>query len=482
MFKRLKLQSNQWMILVLLIMWALLLLYVNMPWLGHHDANGVWLGSAARNLLMYGPSKIGLVPLLNRAPIPPDVPNYYPHHPPFVVWLTALLELFFGVSEMSARMASIFPTIISVAAFYVMCRRLYNAKMGLLCAILYAFTPMLVYFGRSPDHEPLSLAILMIFGAVYINWVRKPTNQRWWVLVALVIAGAWTSWACVFFIGAFCFFGLWVVQPKQRLRLISLGVITLVAVIVLLAYYRAAYPETFNDLALAFNLRTGTSANDTGTFTLTQFIVETVVHIVAGSTLALCILCIIGFILALRVKNRLQQTTILALTLASLAYIIIFRNASYAHDYYKIYLIPFMAIAAAYAVITASRNPRIWRFAQPALTSLFIISSLWAIVIVNSWYAKTRDDILIHIADYVATNTNPSDTVLTNLFYNPTLEYYAFRKMAWEVKPEAVPAKAAGNVPTVYFNCPWLDAPDAEKPKTTADALAGCQFTKIPNG
>ncbi len=482
MFKRWKLQSNQWMILVLTIMWALLLLYVNMPWLGHHDANGVWLGSAARNLLIYGPSQIGLVPLLNRAPVPPDLPNYYIHHPPFVVWLTALLELFFGVSEMSARMASIFPTMISVAAFYVMCRRLYNAKMGILCSILYAFTPMLVYFGRSPDHEPLSLAILTIFGAVYINWVRKPTNQRWWILVALVIAGAWTSWACVFFIGAFCFFGLWAVQPNQRLRLISLGVIALVAVVILLGYYRAAYPETFNDLALAFNLRTSTIAGDIETFTFVEFLTETAVHILAGSTLALCILSVIGFIPALRVKNRLQQTTILALTVSSLAYILIFRNASYAHDYYKIYLIPFMAITAAYAVITASRNPRIWRFAQPALTSLFILSSLWAIVIVNSWYAKTRDDLVLHVADYIAANTHKTDTVLTNIFDNPTLEYYAFRKMVYNVTPEQITTQAVGKAPAVYFYCPWIDVPETEQPKSTAEALAACQFTKIPSG
>jgi len=62
MFNRLKIQPNQWMILVLAVMWALLLLYVNMPWLGHHDPNGVWLGSAARNLLIYGPAKLALSP------------------------------------------------------------------------------------------------------------------------------------------------------------------------------------------------------------------------------------------------------------------------------------------------------------------------------------------------------------------------------------------------------------------------------------
>ncbi|MBA3873436.1 MAG: glycosyltransferase family 39 protein [Anaerolineae bacterium] len=480
MFKRLKLHSNQWMILVLVVMWALLLLYVNMPWLGHHDANGVWLGSAARNLLIYGPSQIGLVPLLNRAPIPPDLPNYYVHHPPLIVWTTAGFDLLFGMAEMSARLVSVFSTLISIAAFYVMCRRLYDAGSGLVCAILYAFTPMMIYFGRMPDHEPMSLAFLMLFGAVYVNWVRVPTPRRWWWLAVLVIAAIWTSWACVFVIGAFCFFGLWTVRPKQRLALIGLGVVMLLAIIALLAFYRVQYAATFDDLISAFNWRTSTVSEVSDSFTFVEFAVETTVHVVAGGTMALLILTLIGIIPALRVKNRLQQTTILALAASGFAYILVFRSASYVHDYYKIYLIPFMAITAACAVVTAYRNRRIRRFAQPALTSLFIVSSISAAVIINSWYAKTRDDIVVDIANYIAANTDKTDTVMTNLFDNPPLEYYAFRKMVWDVKLEDANRKAVGNKPAVYFYCPWLDAPENEHPPTTAEAIAACQITKMP--
>ncbi len=481
MFKRLKLKSNQWMILILTVMWGLLLLYVNMPWLGHHDANGVWIGAAARNLLTYGPAQIGLIPVLTRGPIPPDLPNVYVHHPPLMVWLTALSELIFGMSEMSIRLISIFPTMISVAAFYVMCRRLYDAKTGLVCAVLYAFTPMLVYFGRMPDHEPLSLAFLMLFGAVYVNWVKKPTTQRWWSLAVLVITAVWTSWACVFVIGAFCFFGLWAVRAKQRLPLIGLGIVMLAAMISVVGLYYLQYPNTFVDLIAAFNWRTSTVSEVSTSFTIVEFATETAVHIIAGVTLALSILCLIGIIPALRVKSRLQQTTILALGISGLAYIMVFRSASYVHDYYKIYLVPFMAITAAYIIVYALRRPRIWRFAQPALTGLFIISSIWAIVIVNSWYFKSRDDILLYMADYIAANTTKSDTVLTNVFFNPPLEYYAFRKMVWEVQPQDVYKQAVGKLPAVYLYCPWIDKSENEQPHSDAEAIATCQFTKVPS-
>ncbi len=481
MFKRLKLQPNQWMILVLALMWALLLLYINMPWLGHHDANGVWLGSAARNLLIYGPAQIGLVPLLNRAPIPPDLPNYYVHHPPLIVWITAGFDILFGTHEMSARLVSIFSTLISIAAFYVMCRRLYEPTSGLVCAILYAFTPMIIYFGRMPDHEPLSLAFLMLFGAVLVKWVRSPTSQRWWFMAGLVVASIWTTWACVFVVGAFCFFGLWAVRPKQRLPLIGLGIVMLLAVIALLVFYRIQYAATFDDLISAFTWRTSTVSEISPSFTFVEFATETLVHIVASGTLALIILCLIGLIPALNVKNRLQQATILAFAASGFAYILVFRSASYVHDYYKIYLIPFMAITAAYAVVYSFRNRRIRRFAQPALTSLFVLSTISAAVILNTWYVKSRDDIVLHIADYIAANTTKEETVLTNLFANPPIEYYAFRKMVWDVKPQDTTTRAAGKLPAVYFYCPWLDAPESEHPTSDAEAIAACQITKIPD-
>lgn len=482
MLKRIKLQPNQFILLILIVMWALLLLYVNMPWLGHHDPNGVWLGSAARNLIIYGPAQIGLVPLLSRAPIPPDLPNYYVHHPPLVVWATAGAELLFGMNEMAMRMVSIFSTLISIAAFYVMCRRLYEPVGGLVCALFYAFTPMVIYFGRMPDHEPLSLAFIMLFGTVYVKWISSPTSQRWWILALLIIAAVWTSWASVFVIGAFCFFGLWAVQSNYRIHLIWLGIIVVLAAVAILGFYRIQYANTFEALIAAFSFRTSSIAGDTGAFTFSEFVLETSVHIIAGSTLALCILSIIGVIPALKVKNRLQQTTILALMVSGFAYILIFRNASYAHDYYKIYLIPFMAITSAYVVMYAYRNKHIRRFAEPALISLVIVSSIGAFMVLNAWYAKSRDNLVLHVADYIAANTAERDTVLTNLFPNPTLEYYAFRKMVWDINPQDTATYAVGNVPVLYFYCPWVDESENTQPRSASEAIARCQLTKLPNG
>lgn len=111
-----------------------------------------------------------------------------------------------------------------------------------------------------------------------------------------------------------------------------------------------------------------------------------------------------------------------------------------------------------------------------------MLSTIAGAVIVNNWYAKSRDELVLDIAAYVGANTNKSDTVLTNLFENPTLEYYAFRKMVWNLQPEDVTTQAIGHSPAVYFYCPWLDAPDSERPASDEEALAACELTKVSDG
>lgn len=478
MSNRLANRSDRWMILLLLIMWALLLLYINVSWFGHHDPNGVWVSAAARNLRLYGPSQIGLVPLLNRAPIPPDQANYYVHHPPLIVWVTAISETVFGTNAMSVRLVSIFSTFVSIAAFYVMCRRLYNPERGLLCAALYAFTPMIIYFGRMPNHEPMSLAFLMLFGALYIKWVNTPTSRRWWCMAALVFLAVWTAWASAFVVLAICTFGVVAVRPTQRTRLIGLAGIVLVAIFTVIGFYSLQYPYTIHDLLRTFNWRTSTVSEVSASFTFFEFAGNTLIYIITGGTLALTVLSIGGVIPVLRRMNRLNRSMILALLAAGLSYILIFRSASYVHDYYSIYLIPFMAITAACAIASSFAQPRLRRFAEPALISLFLCSTIGAIFVLNGWYARP-DTLILAMADYITNHTAQSDTVFTNISFNPTLEYYAFRKIVWDTPPQAVSNPMTDPSPALYLYCPWIDAPAGDPPLTDADAVAACRIDPL---
>jgi 4-amino-4-deoxy-L-arabinose transferase-like glycosyltransferase len=468
-----------WMIVLLLLMWKLLLLFGDSPYFGHHDANGVWLGAAARNLRLYDIGQIGLVPQLSRGPVPPDTTNYYVHHPPLLVWVTALAESAWGEHELSMRMVSIFSTMIGIAAFFVFCRRLYGARMGLLTTGLYALTPMIIYFGRMPNHEPLALAFLMLFLAEYVNWTRAPSRKSWLILAALAFLGIWTAWADFFFVMLVAFTGLWAVRRTQRAALVGLGGVSVLAIVTIVGLYMLEYPNTIKDLIDTFNWRTSVVSEISTTFTWPEFAGQILIHLLADATFAIVIMAVPGVIRLWRDARPLNRTLLIALLAAGLSYNILFRSASYVHDYYTIFLLPFLAIAAAHGVMSAFTDPRWKRIVRPAVTGIFLTSTIAAIFFMSRWYNTNYQPLELQLAHWLAANTQPQDLILTNLPDDPPIEYYAFRKIIGNVPPDSDKSAfiPAGVQAVVYLDCPWYGAVP-EQTLSDAQRLAACQIQK----
>lgn len=442
-------------LIVLLIMWRLLLIHVDAPWFGHHDANGVWLSAVSRNFRTYGVDEIGPIPVLNRAAIPPETALRYVRHPPLVPWAVTLSQWLFGEHEMNARLVSIFSTMIALAGFYVLCRRLYGKQHALLCLVLFAFTPMMIYFGRMPDHEPLSLAFLMSFMAVCVNWSRKPTRGRWWLMLGLAVLAIWTGWASFFFVFFTGLFGFWKGRPALRSRMILLMAVSGLSVLSVAAFYQIFLPDTFQLLIDAFIWRTSTVSEISETFTIGEFIGQTLIHMLPYATMAGLVLGLIGIIPTIRRARGFDQAVLLALAVSGLAYILIFRSASYVHDYYKIYLIPFLMIAAANLIWLMLRNASVKRFAQPALVGMFLVSGIFSVIYLNTRYTASFADATLAFAANIAAHTEPQDVVLSDLEQaNPVIEFYARRYILWNVQPDDVAAQAAASeFPVVYVYC-----------------------------
>ncbi len=462
---------DRWnLVLLLLLAWGVLLLYINRPFAGHHDANGIWLGAAARNLRVYPLAEVTLVPLLSRGPIPPDVPNYYVHHPPLVVWLSALSETIWGERELALRLVSIFSTLISIAGFAVFCCRLLGPRYSVVCAALYTLTPMILYFGRMPNHEPLSLAFLMIALANYVRWLKEPSAWRWgWIAISSFLAIA-SAWAAFFFIVAIAVFGL-IVMPRRRVGLIGLVAVAGLALVSVVGLYALQYPPTFERLMSAFIWRSSTVSEISVTFTWLEFAGQTLIHLIATTTLALLILALVGIAPLWRAADGSQRSVLLALLLAGLGYNILFRSASYVHDYYKIYLMPFLAISAGYGLIFAVQQARWKRLARPAVTGLILASSAVAIVFMSRWYSTDPQPFERRLAAKIASETQPADLVVTNLSpANPLVEYYAFREIVWDTNPADAAAQQTGGT-IRYLDCAWGE------PDMTDDALLeACRF------
>jgi 4-amino-4-deoxy-L-arabinose transferase-like glycosyltransferase len=485
---------------LLLITWAVLLIRLNAPWFGLYDENGAWISIAVRNYRLYGASHLAFLQTLNTGPVidpaTPDVFLYYNHHPPLIVWTIALASQVFGFHEATARWVAAALTLISVAAIYALARRLgsRSGRRAIWVAALYALSPAMLYFGRMPDHECLALAIGLLLAAVWVDWLRRPTRGRWLILAGLAILAAWSAWAALPYVGGLALWGAWRASGRQRLASLALGGVGLLATIGLLAYYQAAWPGTLSDLTNAFLWRTSSASFgpqsatfSTGAWIGHQFVDTAIIYTPIGLLLAVA-----GAVWIVRRESRWLREMLLVLGAIGVGYLLLLRNASYIHSYYKLFLAPPIALAAgtlAAAVFAPDATGRLRRWGRPLLIGLLLAGAGITAMLVAQYHATGEQPFLeqagvqhspLEVARAFEAVSLPSDQIWSNLKRaSSALEYYAFREITWATSPDAALASLEDTpAGAVYALCgdepapPELAAfPDIE--------LAGCRFYRL---
>ena len=433
-------------VLLILALWALLLIRLNAPYYGIQDAYRVWIPAAIRNLDEYNT----ILVVRNSAPTPVDELAIYTHHPPLLVWLPAILTQFTGFNETSVRFVFAAATMFSLSGFYVFTRRLYNRNLALIASAFFAFTPMVAYFGRVAGHDPLGLATAMVFAAALVNWLRYPTRQRYGLLMLLAWLSVWTAWPAVFFVAFLSLAGLG--SRQHRLGVIGLGMVTIAAFITMMLLYESQHSGAFNDLLKSFGWRSSSYSGQIGTerFNLLQWLSVNFQHVLLFATIGFTALALWG-IPALW-KHR--QPLTLLLFVAGFIYLLVFRNASYIHDYYKIFLVPAMAISAA--VVWTDVYPRAGRYGRPLIVSITVAALIQAVVVFGLLHASGRQPLFDEIITYLQNNAAPTDTIAVNVdtgddSYDRVIEFYIFRPIIWNEEFETALELAEGDL--LFMDC-----------------------------
>jgi 4-amino-4-deoxy-L-arabinose transferase-like glycosyltransferase len=460
----------------MLLAWALLMFRVGGAWLGHQDANGAWISTAVMNYVRHGFIPLGGMVVLNPTAEMFNGASYYVSHPPIAVWLPYPLIALAGYDESLMRIIYAGATLISAAGVATFSRRLFKGSANWTMAF-FLFTPMMLYFGRMPDHEAPALAFLMVFAIALADWLNQPTSRRFALCAVLMILIAWAAWGGL--ITAIMTGLVTLIAYRQRWRsLLGLVVIGGIAGALVILYYQLRWSGAVQDLLDHFLWRTSSATFGEGSvsFTLIEYITRISLRFLTLFTPTVMILAVIGVFL-LRRADRRAAALVVGLLLGALAFILVFRNASFVHDYYLIYFAPSLALlagsAAAYAFSAAGKRQRSTRLLRPLVVALVVCLPLINITYLRQLYEGSTDPTSLVFAEALAQHTPPDALIYSNL---PTVglatELYSERAVRWSSAPPE-------NTSAYYLYCGERTQLEALNPQTTYDVLDGCWLAQL---
>ncbi len=107
-------------------------------------------------------------------------------HPPLYYYLLHFYMPVAGASELSLRLFSIFPSIATIALLYIIGRRLFDARVGLLAAAFAAIAPFFVYYSQEIRMYALAIFLTTLATYLLLRWFTG-VGRRWALLYAAVM-------------------------------------------------------------------------------------------------------------------------------------------------------------------------------------------------------------------------------------------------------------------------------------------------------
>jgi len=474
---------------VLAIGLALLTVRITGPFTGWHEWNSAFFGYFARNHLRYGLGYTHLLCTHGSTADPPAQPSYYLSHPPLIAAWVAISMALFGQQEWAIRLVPIVASLGSIGLVAGIVRRTHGWRLGLATAFFFAVAPATAYFGRMADHVPLVqfFGLLMLYG--YLAWCGiGGVPRRWGLGVYLLgcVLGIGTGWAAVLFAAAI---GIWhgVRCLTGRGRWARLAVLvaapglTLAAVLVHILWALDWQASVFVPLftTRSFGQRLGMPPSWTtwlkrlGEFWRRDFTL-------AGAAAVLVLLA--GRLAARTPAGPIKRWTDKLLpgpkalwvpAAAGVVYVVLFRNQSFIHEYWQVFLTPFVAYSLA-AVLVA-----IWELlgrvhpAVGATVGLAWMAGVGALcgVQIKAFHGRSHYPLdEVKMWRIVNERTPPHAPVMTfrNYHYRerfgpyvhdyiqPQAAYYADRPLIYERNPRWILANRQG---CVLYVLPWRHLP-----------------------
>ncbi|KKS42179.1 MAG: hypothetical protein UV61_C0002G0162 [Candidatus Gottesmanbacteria bacterium GW2011_GWB1_43_11] len=460
---------QKWLIqywnLILILVLAVILLTVKLDkkFMGQHDWNSTWYGNVARNHIRYGLANTKLGSISAGGPIDFNSSRlYFTHYPPLFPLLLALGFKLFGPSEVALRLVVIFFSLWTIVFIYLLAKLVLNKTVAFLASIFAVVTPLFLYYGKLPVHEPIILPFILAGIYFYLRWFKDQKSKNLILSASFLFLAELITWPA-YFVPPLLTLHYWLFHPqKKHLKLLLLLPLIMIGVFMLHLMHVKLLTGSFlgGGLVQIFLTRIQSKqTNEIYRLTFFKYLTTEIQYLKIYFTNILLVLDL-GWVIHLIIRYQKRQIALseslqMLLLIFGSAYVVIFQEAAFLHDYLIYYLLPFIVIAAAQISEQILRRlTKNWRLLVAALLVLLVATERlkYAKAILNSNNSEKG----YKIGEFINRQTSFNDLVLVGSnfygdFYASFIAYYGDRsvgysedlkltdldKFQWVVRPKA---------------------------------------------
>ena len=340
--------------LFLILIFASIILSINLdkPFIGHHDYNGAWHSTASRNLVRYGLVNTRFASVLNADYTARGDFQYFTHYPPLLPILIYTSFSIFGVSELSARLIPLIFSLMTILLIYQICLRFFNPRVAILSAALSSVLPIVVYFGKIPTHDLITIPFVLLSIIFYFNFVNSPSRANIFLLTMSLLLSHLSNWAGYYTTPLFFIHYLLFTKRPQKLFIASIFPIFSLCMFTIHLGHVKWLTGSFlggglTDIFLD-RLNITDKPIDYSLFNFLKLQARYLTIYFTRPVLLLSAAAAIWTLLQIKKGHLSKQVQLIVmLALFGVSHSLIFRNISFIHDYIIIYLWPFLVITAS---------------------------------------------------------------------------------------------------------------------------------------
>ena len=406
-------------------------------WVSLRGFNGAVTSIIARNYLRFGLPTTHFAPLLFAGPATSDelLSHAYLTHPPLRYLVQAAFFATFGVHEWVTTLVSVLFSLGCAIILYFLVKGLWGRWTAVLAVAFLVVMPMDAYYGPQGFGESMVLFFSLLGLLCYRAWLQRHSPG---LLVGLFLSlglGAFSGWATFYMIGLIGLHYLVFGPRGWRNLYLSLGLWGY-ALLLFGAWIGFVWLMVGSLQALVknWNFRTGAGADFQVTFgAYYRLLYLRAREFFTPALRLLAVLWAVFLVFDLRRKrNLLEHSFVVLLFLYGMGNLVVFRQASWVHEFWLFFFGPFFAVAAAVAIRELSRVALGDR--KLLVAGLVVLVWLWyapqAIGQLQSLY-RPRDGREMQLAQWLQSRTDFNEGVLFGFeVLQPYSDYYLDRRLA----------------------------------------------------